>query len=221
MENLQWGYLDPADYDEAERLTLLSGLTDVVVVTQLANHGSDTTLRPLTLDLMNLNHQYLGGTRWQSDLAPDQNGNHIRPHLTNVTGLDKSPATYDQMASIGVVYAISYDPDKVHYPQLRTLSTQRTLKSHMYFNFALAEVMHVNYQVWCQLTGRNLQDDQLTTLHRSRAMYALREVLDSRYSIQFDVDVTPADVARGNSWTSSVAIIGKMPRLVKKLTLSV
>lgn len=221
METLEWMYLDPMDFDELERIEQLANLTDVVLVSQLADVNDGGDLRPLTFDVMQMNQSYLGGAKWESDLAPDRNNNHIRGHLTNVTGLDWGSNIIDRLASLGVVYVINYDPVKVHYPQLRTLSTMSTMRSQMYFNFAMAETVHVNYRVWCDLTGRNLTGEQLVASHKVRAVNLLRQVLDDRYQISFDVELSAADVSRGYSWTSNVGIIGKMPRLVKKLNIVV
>lgn len=219
MENLVWGRLDPLTFDELERIELLSDLVDVVLVSQCADVNDDGDIHPLTLDLMKLNQAYLGGPRWQSDLAPDRNGNHIRGQLTNVTGLDWGSGVLDRLSSNGVTYAINYDPTKVHYPQLRTLSTLNTMRTQMYFNFAVAELMHINYRVWCELTGRSLTGDQLIASHKARAINLLRQVVDDRYKVTFDVEITDADRNRGYSWSCNVGVIGKMPKVVKKLNI--
>lgn len=220
MENMQWGYLDPEDFDELDRIETLAKLKGIVMVAQVAKMGNDSEYRPLTVDLMQMNQKYMGVT-WNSNHAPDVNGNHIRSQLKDVSGLDWGSKIINRLSEQGVIYVQSYDVDKVFYPQLRKVGINEGASSQVYFGFAVAEIMHVNYKVWVELTGRSLTDQQLLQQHKARAQYRLSLRLDNRYKVQFDAMASIADKDRGYSWSTEAKVVGRMPKLVKKLTISV
>lgn len=222
-------YQDPVNYDDLDRTRQLhaaamqfDGVKNVVIVPQTAKmeHMGDGEYYPVSLDLLRLNQAYIGSTSqiWDSDKAPDTNGNHISQNLYDVQYVDVS-ATYNQNRSeYGSTYVLDYDHQRVFYPSLRNVNEDITV-SPMYFSFAIATIVHIAYGAWKNYVGSNMTEEQYNEKTADYVNKQIAKRFDNRFQFEVSAYASADDRKRKYSWTTEIDVYTNGRRTVNKLNI--
>lgn len=221
MEKVSWDYLDPVDYDDADRLKQLhtaammySGIeqalpSQVVIVSHTAKFRDMESGKyyPLSLDILKLNVAYLNDPRgvWHIDRAPDTNTNHVRQNVYDITHLDVPDVVNVQRAKYGAISMLDYDPYTAYYPAFKNVNPDVAM-APMYLSFVAAAAVHIAYDDWKQQVGSSRTDEQYVAKTINHVNVQISKRFDPRFTYNVTSYVTPADKKRRYSWTTELTV---------------
>lgn len=221
-------WLDPSSYDDLNRskalyeLVMANGGNVIIAAGTCKSHVMDDgKTYPITVDLLDLNTNYMGSPTgvWDADNCPDQEHLNNRP-LYDLTYCDVSQDVINQRGAMNIVALQYAGPYEVFYPAFLNVNGD-VIMSDMFLPFVIATIVRLNHNNWKRTVGGSLSDAQYT--ERS-VEYLNREIskrFDQRFTYIVDSHLTEADKRRRFSWTTSITVTTPGIKTVNKLRLTV
>ena len=221
-------WLDPSSYDDLNRCKTLHALAmanggNVVIAAGTCKSYimDDDKVYPITVDLLDLNANYMGSPTgvWDGDNSPDQEHLNNRP-LYDLTYCDVSQDVIDQRGEMNVIALQYVTPYNVFYPAFLNVNID-VVMAVMFLPFVVATVVHLNHSNWKKTVGGSLSDSQYAERNIEYLNREISKRFDPRFTYIVDSYTTEADKKRRFSWTTSLVVLTPGVKTVIKLKLTV
>lgn len=239
MADRGWGYVDPNAVDELSAIIALDRSISLypesalfstpacraVIVPQ---HGvkKNTDYRgrlPLSLDVAEKVARYAGSEVWKSNAAFDNSPNNHITNFTDINDLYMTDSKAEQYWSIGVIWAQNVDRSRAFYPAFSTVYKDDTsvLRGLPYI-MAMCQVWKYAIRSWqINVGNQKLSKQQVIDRSNESINNDVEGKFDGRFNIIPNTYYTPADVARGYSWTCDIRIEGNIMPTVGQYSIKV
>ena len=178
---------------------------------------------PLVLEIANKASAYMGASNgnWKSGLGFDSNPNNLVTMFSDVNVTFTPAAVRNKDWTNGLVWVDAFDRRSLYFPALKTVYDNDTSVLNSFFTMmAIVELEKVGERARREFSGEStLTDAQLIAQVNDFVNKNTLGRFDGRFVIRPNTYFTSADIARGYSWTLSMAIYANNMRTVATISV--
>lgn len=171
----------------------------------------------IIIDLVEKLSRYMGaGISWNDQYAFDTSPINEVTDWINVNFTYRSEAMKETAWDAGVIWLENKDTTTLFYPAYQTIYPDDTsVLNNIFTVMACSYLNKVAHRVWANVTGNEKDSDEMIVARINDLIESeTLGIFDGRFEITANTYFTPADNARGYSWTTEIEIYAHVSKTV-------